>query len=349
VTRLAFAIPGDLATLTGGYAYDRRIIDELRRRGWTIDPVGLGEGFPWPADARRVEATAQLLALPGDWPIVIDGLALGVLPDAARALAGRRPIVALVHHPLALEAGLTEAQTAELAASERSALAAATRVIATSRTTADLLQRDFAVPSERLAVVVPGTDRRSVATGGDGSIVQLLSVAAIGTRKGFETLVEALASLTDLSWHLTIAGDRQRDPAAVARLDSAIAQHGLHQRIACVGAVSPERLAALHQHADLFALASVYEGFGMAYAEALACGLPVIGTTGGAIPEVVPPAAGRLVPPGDTAALAQALRALIGDRALRQRLAAGAREAARALPSWEDSGARFAEILNRLA
>jgi glycosyltransferase involved in cell wall biosynthesis len=105
----------------------------------------------------------------------------------------------------------------------------------------------------------------------------------------------------------------------------------------------------LQQAADLFVLASEYEGYGMAYAEALACGLPVIGTTGGAIPEVVPPSAGRLVPPGDVAALTEALRALVGDRALRQRLADGAREAARALPSWKDSGVRFAQILDRLA
>ena len=347
--RLAFAIPGDLGALTGGYAYDRRIISELQRRDWTVDLVGLGEGFPRPDAARRAAATAQLLALPGDWPVVIDGLAFGVLPEAARMLAVHRPVVALVHHPLALEGGLTGAETDRLADSERAALATATKVIATSRTTADLLQRDYAVLAERLDVVVPGTDKRPFATGGNGSVVRLLSVAAIGERKGFETLVDALAPLKDLSWQLTIAGDRRRDAAAVARLDAAIARHGLQQRIACAGALPPERLAALQQGADLFVLASAYEGYGMAYAEALACGLPVIGTTGGAIPEVVPPSAGRLVPPGDVAALTEALRALIGDQSLRQRLAAGAREAAQALPGWEASGARFAEILDRLA
>jgi glycosyltransferase involved in cell wall biosynthesis len=348
VKRLAFAIPGDPATLTGGYAYDRRIIGELQRRGWTVDLAGLGEGFPWPDATQHAAATMQLRALPGDWPVVIDGLAFGVLPEAARALAARRSVVALVHHPLALEGGLTDDEVTRLAASERVALAAATRVIATSRTTADLLRRDYAVPAERIDVVVPGTDRQPFTSGGDGAVVQFLSVAAIGERKGFETLVEALAPLKGLSWHLTIAGDRQRDPTTVARLDAAIARHGLQQRIACIGAVPPERLGPLYQGADLFVLASVYEGYGMAFAEALACGLPVIGTTGGAIPEVVPPSAGRLVPPADVAALTEALRALIGDRALRQRLAAGAREAARALPSWEASGVRFAEILDRL-
>ncbi len=350
MTRLAFAIPGDLATLTGGYAYDRRIIGELRRRGWTVDALGLSDGFPWPTPAQRTAAAARLLALPDDGPLVMDGLALGVLPEVAQGLATRRPVVALVHHPLALEAGLTAPQVLQLAASERASLAASTRVIATSRTTSDLLHRDFAVPTDKLDVVLPGTDRAPFATGsGDGEIVQMLSVAAISARKGFETLVDALAPLGALPWHLTIAGDRARDAAAVARLDAVIARHGLQRRIICVGAVLAERLSALYQSADLFVLASVYEGFGMAYAEALARGLPVIGTTGGAIPEVVPRTAGLLVTPGDVAALTEALRQLIGDRSLRQQLAAGALAAAHALPSWQESGARFAEILDRLA
>jgi glycosyltransferase involved in cell wall biosynthesis len=95
-------------------------------------------------------------------------------------------------------------------------------------------------------------------------------------------------------------------------------------------------------------LASHYEGYGMAYAEAIAHGLPVIGTTGGAIPEVVPAMAGRLVPPGDVEALAAALRGVLGDSELRLTLRNGARSAAAALPSWADSGARFGRVLDLL-
>src|SRR5258706_3303418 len=85
----------------------------------------------------------------------------------------------------------------------------------------------------------------------------------------------------------------------------------------------------------------------MAFAEALQHGLPVIGTATGAIPEVVPPTAGLLVPPDDPAALAAALKRLIGDPAERRRLAEGARRAARGLPRWEDTARLVAAVLPR--
>jgi glycosyltransferase involved in cell wall biosynthesis len=116
-----------------------------------------------------------------------------------------------------------------------------------------------------------------------------------------------------------------------------------------LGAVSSEQLAALYDAADLFVLASYFEGYGMAYSEALAHGLPVIGTTAGAITETVPREAGLLVPPGDAAALAAALRRAITDSDLRQRLAGSAFAAARQLPTWSQSGAIFAKALERLA
>ncbi len=103
--RFAFAVPGDLATPTGGYAYDRRMMAELGHLGWQIDLLDLGDGFPWPSEATRTTARTQLLATPAGRTIVVDGLALGVLPEAASQLAGRNPLLALVHHPLALECG----------------------------------------------------------------------------------------------------------------------------------------------------------------------------------------------------------------------------------------------------
>ena len=86
----------------------------------------------------------------------------------------------------------------------------------------------------------------------------------------------------------------------------------------------------------------------MAYAEAIAHGLPVVGTTGGAIPQTVPSSASRLVPPGDVDALATALRDVMESEAVRRTLAAGARAAAAALPSWVESGEKFARALDEL-
>ena len=97
--------------MTGGYAYDRRMIDELSRLGWQIDILNLGDGFPWPSKSTR--GAGDTIACDARWPaprIIVDGLALGVLPEAASQLAGRNPLLALVHHPLALESGMSVEQ-----------------------------------------------------------------------------------------------------------------------------------------------------------------------------------------------------------------------------------------------
>jgi glycosyltransferase involved in cell wall biosynthesis len=349
VKRFAFAVPGDLATPTGGYAYDRRMMTELGELGWQIDLLDLGEGFPWPDEAARATAQSRLLAMPAGRSIVVDGLAFGVLPETASQLAGRNPLLALVHHPLALEWGLSVKQADALRASERAALAAVQGVVVTSAATARLVASDYGVPAERIVVARPGSDPALMSQGSQDGVVRLLSVGAIVPRKGFDVLISALATLTDLSWRLTIAGDRTRDRNAAARLDADIARHALGDRIAAPGAVSPQRLAALYAEADVFVLASHFEGYGMAYAEAVAHGLPVIGTSAGAIPDTVPPDAGLLVDPGDSFALAKALRRVIGDAGLRRRLASAARAAAPQLPTWRHSGEIFARALEALA
>ena len=345
VGRVAFAVPGDLATPTGGYAYDRRMIAELRQLGWQVDVVDLGDGFPRPSDAQRRVAREKLLAVPAGCPVVIDGLALGVLPEAAAEVRTSRPVIALVHHPLALESGLTASDAEALRTSERAALAAASGVVVTSKTTAQVLAADYGVTADRIVVAHPGNDRVAAVRAGGDVAVRLLSVGSIVPRKGFDILIAALATLKDLPWRLTIAGDRTRDPGAATRLDADILANGLGDGIVVLGAVPDERLAGLYREADLFVLASRFEGYGMALAEAIAYGVPVVSTTGGAIPEAVPPGAGVLVPPDDVPALAQALRRAIADPTERSRFAAAAQAAAARLPTWTDSAKLFSRAI----
>jgi glycosyltransferase involved in cell wall biosynthesis len=173
--------------------------------------------------------------------------------------------------------------------------------------------------------------------------VSLLAVGALVPRKGYDVLVAALAEVTDLPWRLVIAGDRTRDPATAVAIEAEIARRGLAARITLLGAVSDKRLAELYSAADLFVLASRHEGYGMAFAAAIAYGLPVIGTCGGAVRDTVPPEAGILVAPDDVEALAAALRRLIADGAQRARHGAAARAAT--LPTWEESAGLFAQAI----
>lgn len=364
---LFFAFPGDLSTPTGGYIYDRRIIAGLEHLGWDVQCVGLGDGFPSPDQTTVAQARQTLLSLTSGVPVVMDGLALGVLPEAVAALARRNPVIGLIHHPLAFESGLSPERVALLTASETEALSHVSQVIVTSPATARDLVRCFGVQTESIEAILPGTEPApasnptlapdALASGKDRvsghpmqpHTLRLLSVGSIVPRKGFDVLLAALEPLGKLSWTLSIAGDATRDLVAPAQLARDIARFGFTGRVHVLGAVDEAQLESLYQEADVFVLASHFEGYGMAFAEALARGLPVIGTTGGAIPETVPEGAGLLVPPGDVERLTQALQRMMQDETLRARLSAGAREAAARQPTWQDSSRRFSEVVLRFA
>ena len=348
-----FVYPGDLNTPTGGYAYDRRMIQGLKSLGWQIQLISLGEGYPFPSPDQVEQAKEQLLSLTAGIPMVVDGLALGALPSLAAALAERHPLIALVHHPLAFESGLSAAQTAQLKQSETESLRHVSKLIANSLATARDVTLHYGVPPDRVDVVLPGTDRiphlesLTQSRKNTSHEVRLLSVGSIIPRKGFSDLIAALAPLADLPWTLSIAGDTTRNATAYACLLADLQRFNLEARVQILGAVSDAELEGLYAQADVFVLASLFEGYGMVYAEAMTYGLPIIATTGGAIPETVPPEAGLLVTPGDVPALTQALKAVIENESYRAHLSNGALQAAAQLPSWEMAVQRFASALLR--
>jgi glycosyltransferase involved in cell wall biosynthesis len=340
--RLVLAVPGDRNARTGGTIYDRKVADALAAMGWTLDWLPWAARFPFPNDADRAAASDSLDALPDGALVLIDGLAFGALPELARREADRLRLVALVHHPLALETGLSQADAAALMESERRALACTRAVIVTSQTTAGLLQQRFGVPASRITVAIPGVDpvppRGPRAPGSP----RIFAMGAVSPRKAHHILVEALCDIKDMDWSCVIAGNLERDPAAAAALRQQIDSLGLTSRIKLVGEISEQEAMAQYAQADIFALASLYEGYGMVFSEALAHGLPIVATTGGAIPEVVPQNAGLLVPPGDAKAFAQALRASLADPDRREAMAAaaGARQ-----QDWGQTALRIATAL----
>ncbi len=349
--RIVFMLPGPLDVLSGGTIYDCHIVDGLRRAYWQVDVLALAGGFPWPDAVALDEAARRVAQLPDGVCVVADGLAYGALPDIARHHGRRLRWVALVHHPLALETGLTAAQQQLLFASERCALAATRGVIVTSATTAAALA-DYGVAPAHIHVVEPGTQPAPLATGsprtGDGQACTLLCVATLTPRKGHAVLFDALAGLQDRNWTLHCVGDSQRDAATTRDLRARIAALGLTQRVSLHGELDPADVQAMYRCADVFVLPSYYEGYGMALAEALASGLPVISTTGGAIADTVPADAGVLVPPGDSAALRAALARLLDEPHWRARLAAGARRARTYQHDWPVAVGRFTSALDTI-
>ncbi|MEJ0094100.1 MAG: glycosyltransferase family 4 protein [Methylocella sp.] len=341
--RLLFAISGDLSLRTGGYGYDRRVLQELPGCGVDVLHLALQGSFPDPAPddvARAVRAINDNL-LPGD-VVLADGLAYGALPeDAIRAI--NAPIIALCHHPLGLETGLPPARRRALLDSERMALALAAHVIVTSVHTSLLLAQDFDVSAKRISVARPGVDRAARASGSGGPPT-LLAVGSIIPRKGFDVLVEALAGLTDCDWRLRIAGSPARSPETATALNRLIEIQGLGGRVECLGDLSAAALAAVFDASDIFVSSSLYEGYGMALAEAMTCGLPIVATTGGAAADTVPDMAGLKVSPGDVVGLRQALRRMILDNELRSRLADASWRAGQDLPRWHDAALVIANV-----
>ena len=344
--RVSFAVPGRLDSVSGGYGYDRQIIAGLRALGWAVGVVELGDSFPWPEATALQHAEQRIAAIADGRTVVVDGLAFGALPELAARHAERLRWVALVHHPLALEGGLDAGQRQHLFDRERRALAHAHAVIVTSAATARTLAADYGVAAPRLHVVQPGTAAAPLARGSAaGDRLCLLCVAALIPRKGHTLLIEALAGLQDRPWVLHCVGSTTKDAATTQRVQATIAQHGLQARVQLHGEVTPDALQACYDRADVFVLPSLHEGYGMALAEALARGLPVLSSRAGAIIDTVPAAAGLLLPPGDGPALRHALARVLDEPALRAALAAGARAARTQWPTWAEAARQFADVL----
>jgi glycosyltransferase involved in cell wall biosynthesis len=345
--RLAFAIPGDLATPTGGYVYDRRVIALLSAHGIEARVLALPGSFPFPSQADLDMTRAALEDVSADEVILADGLAWGAFPPA---LAGaiQAPVIALCHHPLGLEAGLTPDQACGFIENERAILALSDHVIVTSNATRATLVEQFGVAPDAVTVAEPGVDRAPPARGGGSRTVQLIAVGSIVPRKGYDILVDALIRLKDLDWRLRIVGATDRAPEAVAALQEQIAASGLAQRINFTGAANDAQLAALYDESDLFVSASRYEGYGMVLAEAMVRGLPLVCTTGGAAADTAPDAAALKVPPEDAQALADALRLAVSDASLRARLASNALAASNSLPTWDSAAKIIADAVRAI-
>jgi len=344
---LTFIVPGSIDTRTGGYEYDRRMIDGLRVLGWTVAIRELGAGFPNPTRSELDAADSTLAERPDGSLVLIDGLAFGAMSEQARRHASRLRLVPIVHALLADEVGIDAETVAARRRSEAGALSVVDRLIAVGDS---LIPRLAALGVDRGRVVVakPGTDRAPLARGSGDGPLHFVTVATLNPGKGHAVLMEALANLGDRRWRLTCAGSMTRHPATAARVRSMVRDFHLEDRVALAGEQRSDAIAALYDRADLFVLPTLAETHPLSVLEALARGLPIVSTTVGAIPDLVCAAdspAGLLVPPADPAALAGALARVLDDGRLRSRLAEGARQVREALPTWHDASRQLSAAL----
>src|SRR5690242_5350977 len=255
MTELVFVVSGRLDQLTGGYLYDRHIIEALRLRGHSVRVVELHAG----------NSETALAGINAGATTVIDGLALPALEQTIVAHARRLRLVALVHHPLSEETGLSGAAAERVARLEAAALQSFRGVVCPSSTTAAAVGA-YGVPDERISVIPPGTARP------DGPlrprrarVRSLLCVASLIPRKGHEVLIGALARIRDLDWRLACLGSLDRDPPTVRTVRRMISAARLGRRITFTGELPPPAVMRAYRAADLFVLPSFHEGYGMAF------------------------------------------------------------------------------------
>lgn len=338
--------PDPLDQRTGGYRYDRHMVEALRATGHSARIEGLTGRFP-DVDAAAVDALHTALAAEIDGPVVVDGLASAALAYIDLAHLPGPPPLLLVHHPFVDDPDLEPALRDWLARAERTAFDRCGGLIATSPYTARRLV-ELGADADRIRVVEPGTAPATTTRGSDGPGVCLFALGAVVPRKGHDVLIEALGRLGRREWQCRIAGNRNRMPEWARGLDARAGELGIARHIEWLGEVDEAGLEAAWQDVDALVLASHYEGYGMVVAEALVRGLPVVTTTGGALVETLPEGCGWSVAPGDPDALARALAELIDRPGRRASRARAARQAGAGLPDWNVQARRLSEVVEEL-
>ncbi len=329
---------------SGGNAYDRRVCDGLAGLGWTVHVHAVPGAWPRPDAAAFAALAGAVEAIPDGAVVLLDGLVASTAPDVLVPQASRLRLVALVHMPLGQ--GAADGDTR---ARERAVLSAATAVVTTSGWSRGALLGMYALPDDHVHVAEPGVDPADLAPGTpDGGA--LLCVAAVIPGKGHDVLLDALAALAGLSWQCVCVGSLDRDPAFAGDLRRRARSAGLDERVRFTGPQTGADLDGSYAAADVLVLPSRGETYGMVVTEALARGLPVVATEVGGVPEALGHAAdgtrpGLLVPPDDSAALGAALRAWLGDPALRGRLRRAARERRATLGGWSTTASAVADVL----
>ena len=341
-----FVVPGKIGTVSGGYNYDRRLLEGLRNQGRQIHLVSLGSSFPNPTLEDSLDARGKLASFPDNATVIIDGLAFGALDLDALELI-KPPLVALIHHPLAFESGLSPENREHLFRNERRNLKLASHVLVTSPSTEKLLIAEYGVSPAFITIASPGNDKR-VISGQRSDPPLILSVGIQVQRKGHDVLLSALARIDHLSWQAVIVGP-VTDLAYGRKLIEMTNELGLSDRVKLVGEVSPDELTSLYSKASIFALATRFEGYGMVFGEAMVSGLPIVSSRTGAVPDTVPEQAGVLVEPGDSESFAEALGQILQDEPLRMRLASGSAEAGARLISWEQTSDLVGQVLDKVA
>jgi len=352
---LGLIIYGSLNTLTGGYIYDRILVDYLRERGHRVEIVSLTprsygcyllDNFSRELSLRLARARYDLL--------LQDELNHPSLVWTNRVLRRKAifPIVAIVHQVLCRQPRPAVLNRIYQAIETRY-LKSVDAFVFNSHTTRRTVQRLIGSAHPAL-VAFPAGDRLGSlpaveairARAYDPGPLRLIFVGNVFAHKGLTTLLRALKNLGREIWHLTVVGDLTMDRVYVRRVNALIDALSMRGQIEMVGPRDGEALRLLFSRSHVFVMPDACESFGIAYLEAMAFGLPVIASSRGAVKEfVVQGRNGFLIEPGDLRTVGTHLLNLYQDRERLVEMSKGARQTFQSRPVWRDTMASIEAFL----
>lgn len=351
--RLGLLIYGSLETLTGGYLYDRLMVQHWREQGdevvifslpWRSYPQHLTDNFRYSFFRQLVRAKLDCL--------IQDELNHPSLLWFNQELKKHvdYPLLSLIHLVKCYERRPAW-QNRLFGWVERLYLATADGFIYNSHHSRQLVEGMLTTPKPGV-VVYPGKDHlqgEMPARSPHRQPIQLLFVGNLAVRKGLHTLLAALAQLQRADWQLTVIGNLQQEPAYVRHIRHLLSLYRLDDQVKLLGAIPNDQIARYFAGSDLFVLPSQYEGFGIVYLEALAFGLPVVASTVGAAGEIVRHGQeGFLIQPENVAEIAGTLRQLLDNPTLRHTMSQAARIRYQQFPSWAEGAAQIKQFAHAL-
>jgi glycosyltransferase involved in cell wall biosynthesis len=305
-------VPGNIHTLTGGYIYDKRMTDGLRLKGHQIQIHSLSGEDPFSSEERSGQCWERLRAVPKGETIIFDSLVFGAIPGFLKEINQNHIIIALIHLPLSYSKNYLNTRLEKLSVSEEEAFSYADRILVTSRFTMDLLV-GVGIDPYKIQVVLPGVEVFTRKAGWPKLPRNFITVSNYTKNKGYALLIEAMKEIRQLDWTLDCYGDKSFDPKHVGSLSRLIEKYRLTDRIFLHGPVSGKTLAETYVNSDLLIHPSEFETYGMVLTEALAHGIPVVASKGGAITQTVPESMGVFFEVNDSKSLQQILEKLLMD------------------------------------
>jgi glycosyltransferase involved in cell wall biosynthesis len=356
--RIGLIIYGDLETMTGGFLYDRMMVDTLREKGDTVEVISL----PWLPYGPALFLNASLSLIKrlknGSFDLVLEDELVHpsffILNTGLRSLI-KCPIIAVVHH-LRSQEERPDWQNRFYGIVEKRFLRTVDGFIFNSRATLNTVI-PWAKKNRPSVVAYPGRDRFGLTITEEeltarvrrSGPIELLFVGALIPRKGLHTLISALATLDPGIWHLTVAGDQNRDYRYKKVIRRQIVEAGIVNRVSFLGEVSDPHLAALYERSQVLIVPSSLEGFGISYLEGMGFGLPAVASkVGGAMEIVSHGENGFLLSSGDVRTLATYVLELAQDRDRLLKMSLAARQTFLAHPTWTDSGRVSHDFLHQL-